>query len=234
MRPGYCSYCQRWLGASHEQAVSVQSMSLDGGERWQAWVSETLGDLLASAAAACSPLTALELSERLSAVNERATDGNIEALGRVAGCTQHQIYLWVKRGTRPHLDMLLRVCFALNLSLVDVLAQGARKLCTVVPKTMRPVNASRRRLYRSPERARLQLALEGALASEEYPQHRWRKSLDAWGIPYPSFSHVMRQPVARSQYVSRPIVIRKRRNGSISWTGCLGTSPFSFSPRAAL
>ena len=170
MRPGYCSHCQRWLGSSNPWEVPDQSPAVDDEERWQAWVSDTLGELLACAATISHLPTTLELSERLSEVIDRATGGNIAAFAWLVGCAQPEILLWVKQETRPHLGMLLRVCFTLNLSLFDLLAPSPKMPHPVTPQPERPLKILRRCLYRSSDRVALQLALDDLLAREEYPQ----------------------------------------------------------------
>ena len=93
MRPGYCSYCQRWLGSSNPWKAPAQAPAVNDEDRWQAWVSETLGELLASAATISYLPTTLELSERLSEVIDRATGGDIAAFAWLAGCAQPEILL---------------------------------------------------------------------------------------------------------------------------------------------
>jgi hypothetical protein len=167
--PGYCSSCQRWLGSSNSGEIRVQSPAVDDEERWQTWVNATLGELLARAATISRRPTTQEVSERLSRVIDQATGGNIAAFGWLVGCAQPEVFLWVKQETRPHLGMLLRVCFTLHLSLFDILAPSPRPLYPIIPDHEFPTNISRRCLYRSSERLAVQLALDDILASADYP-----------------------------------------------------------------
>jgi hypothetical protein len=169
MRPGYCSDCQRWLGSSNLPEAPAQSPAAQDEDRWQVWVSEMLGELLARAATrSCLPTTQ-ELSERLSEVIDRATGGDIAAFAWLTRCAQPEILLWVKQETRPHLGMLLRVCFTLHLALFDLLAPSPRELCPVIPEHERPRKVSRRSLYGASQRMALQLALDDLLARGECP-----------------------------------------------------------------
>lgn len=109
LRPGYCTHCGAWLGAA--AAVPGRSPSGDANVRWQAWVGEVLGELLASAPtlAVFPQRERLIYAARVSA--EQVTGGNLCALGRQIGRHEGVLGDLVAGKSPVILNTLLRLCY---------------------------------------------------------------------------------------------------------------------------
>jgi len=150
-RPGYCPYCQHWLGTPH-----AEKATRDKEERaWQAWVSESLGGLLALSPMMTVPLTRHQVRERLMRAVQKAPQENLK-------------FLPGKAETLPRCEMWLCIGAALGLSPADILVRDE-----VVPSpevmTLAVYPLNKRRPSIRQEKEQLAQVLEAIRASSEYP-----------------------------------------------------------------
>lgn len=137
-RPGYCTFCAWPLFREH-----VERQELIDPETpefvWQQWVTEALGALVAQ----LPSIQACPRRERIRlAVNhavERLADGNIAAFARILDLSRNTVENWCQGKRIPELDMLLRLCYRLNLSVSKVLFQETEAL---QPRLQDPIPAA--------------------------------------------------------------------------------------------
>lgn len=118
VKAGVCPACKRWLGLEPASAQAAESPP--SGR--QLWLAAQLGRLLALAPSLElypeQPMVALNLDRRLA----EAGPGTIQGLARALGLSASPLFGWLKRGHRPHLEILTRICEHLGLSLAEILA----------------------------------------------------------------------------------------------------------------
>lgn len=115
---GYCPACKRWLGGGASPSNPVDGSTREG--RWQVWLTNQVGQLLAGAAtlATCpeQAILAVNLKNSLDTAEPTSTQG----LARELGMSASPLFGWMNRGHHPQLDMLARVCYHLKVSLLDM------------------------------------------------------------------------------------------------------------------
>jgi transcriptional regulator with XRE-family HTH domain len=124
-RPGYCSFCQRWLGEVSEQGF--QCSVIDDEYRWQYWIANEVGAMLA----APPHMPASPQKEKFAAVVEMCldeADGNVSAVSKKLRASRRTIRDW-RHGTQgPQLDSLLRLCSILEISPLQVFSSDCRSI----------------------------------------------------------------------------------------------------------
>jgi AraC-like DNA-binding protein len=117
---GYCSACKRWLGS--EPASTQDNGDSTGAEQGQTWFVDQLGRLLAATPTldTCPEqhVFALNIKSCLAAVEPDSVRG----LARKIGLEASPLFGWMNQGHHPQLDLLARVCYHLDRSLLEVLA----------------------------------------------------------------------------------------------------------------
>ncbi len=123
-RPGYCPFCA-WplFGAQAERRKSVDPETSEFA--WQQWASEALGAVVAWLPSVPGSLGRERIQLAINHSVERLTDGNISAFARLFDLPRNTVENWCRGKRIPELDMLLRLCYRLNLSLTEVLFQKA-------------------------------------------------------------------------------------------------------------
>lgn len=165
-QPSYCTYCQRWLGTSLEDTQASKFFLEDAELMWHQWATDALGSLLAKLPTVPSAPKQQQVSEVLTHVAKQILHGNVAALARTIKLNIPLMGRWTRGERIPQMDTLLQFCYGVGLSPSEVLFNDPSTLQPCV----REVNFSRsRQSHVSIDWERLRLALEKALASEEYP-----------------------------------------------------------------
>jgi hypothetical protein len=163
-RPGYCSTCQQWLG-EHCAVVLSESEALATDElKWHTWIFHNLSDILAAA----PRLSALPLRENIAKgmafCIHQATNGNQQAFARLVYTSITGPCDWLAGRALPQLPMLLRICYCLQIPLLNFLMADFQA-ATAMLLTPLPVSQQSRRTHRPFPAAHLQLLLESALST---------------------------------------------------------------------
>jgi transcriptional regulator with XRE-family HTH domain len=166
-RPGYCAFC---AGPLFGEPVRAQDLiARDTPEfAWQQWVTHALGAIVARL-----PVLSVEpkrdrIRQVVSSVVEQLADGNTAAFARSLGLPRGTVENWRQGKRIPEMDMLLRFCYRLDLSLCEVLFEGKERL---QPSLRDPVPSA---LFPSRKRTAINQAsiahqLEQAASSTENP-----------------------------------------------------------------
>lgn len=167
LRPGYCAACGAWLGAA---AASPAKPTMNEAVKWQMWVAEAVGELLASA----PKLTVLPQRERLVYATtlsvEKMTGHNLRALARLIGRHESVLAGLVAGKSPVVLITLLRLCYVGGVQPLQFLTQAPLALKPRrVPTGQQPLFQKKRvRLARHDDRAYRQ-ALEQVLRRQAPP-----------------------------------------------------------------
>ena len=122
-RPGFCTYCQQWLGKPLGEESEQQPTLAEAELLRQQWVSRNMGALLAlSPTVALSPPRS-RVTFALRAMVGQVTQGNISAFAKTVNIPQQTVSHWVDGRKLPQIEMLLHICSLLDLSLEALLFQ---------------------------------------------------------------------------------------------------------------
>lgn len=111
LRPGYCSHCSRWLGVlPKEEASSDKKICNDNHIKWQNWVINVLGELLAAAPGLTILPERKVIAETLSNF-ATLMNGDINTFVREIVTSTVSMRNWMRGKMPPHLELLLRMCY---------------------------------------------------------------------------------------------------------------------------
>ena len=120
-RPGYCSYCQHWLGLL-PAGRPARSERLDKYElEWQSWVNKAVGPLLAIKELPRILPSRDRLTSAINACVDQAAQGKKEAFARVLGVEGQKVLTWYRGKSIPVFAELLRLCYRLDISPLELL-----------------------------------------------------------------------------------------------------------------
>ena len=124
-RTGHCSRCQQWLGHADDARSLEWEPSEENDLDYQVWVAASLGELIAAAPGLAPLLSKAKFTQTIIDCVNRLAGGNAKALASFIGICANAIYIWQSGETIPRLDVLLRMCFRLNLSVIEFLTGQA-------------------------------------------------------------------------------------------------------------
>lgn len=163
-QPGYCAWCDRWLGSRLPDETCPPTVSEE--VRWHRWVESAVSELLVVA-----PRLSSELRRSNIAVSvEKVMNGNQLALARRIQVTQASVWQWLEGESIPQLGTLLRICFHLDVSPLSFLTgrveTPSHQKEPLVPQPMKKPMARQHKRF---DVERMRSILEAALCSTEEP-----------------------------------------------------------------
>lgn len=117
-RIGFCCRCQYWLGSSCLLG-DAQVMTPQDWE-WQNFVIQELGQLLVHTPYLIEPPQKEQLASNIDVCIQAATLGNAKAFANSLYLSPTVPRDWRTGNALPQLNLLLRVCYRLSISLVDI------------------------------------------------------------------------------------------------------------------
>lgn len=117
-RPGYCTHCQQWLGMS-----AVVQGENEPEMDWLHWSADQVGMLLASASLLTKFPVRGCINGRLVSMLEQVSQGRKMTFARLVGLSPKLVGNWFYLQQIPGVENLLRVCFAVNISLQDLFTE---------------------------------------------------------------------------------------------------------------
>jgi transcriptional regulator with XRE-family HTH domain len=166
-RPGYCAFC---AGPLFGEPVRTQDLiSRDTPEfAWQQWATHALGAIVAQLPVLSAEPKRERIRQVVSNAVEQLADGNATAFARSLGLPRGTVENWRQGKRIPEMDMLLRLCYRLDLSLCEVLFEREERLQPSLRDPVPPaLFSSRKRTAINQES--ISLSLEQAANSAEYP-----------------------------------------------------------------
>ncbi len=182
-RAGYCSNCGAWLGAIPCDDVCNHGALSRNEWKYRTWLVDTVGELIAATPHFLSPLPRENIAKSLRIAVDVITKGNIAAFARWIEMPKNTVWLWHAGEVLPQLDVLLRVCYCLGVSLLDFLTQ---QIIPIEPHQIighRP--PTRQCIERAPSKPfdsnKVQQALLSALNTQEEPPPTMKKVAEELG-----------------------------------------------------
>ena len=199
-RAGYCSYCQRWLGLESVRAKAMVACLEETEWGWQQWVAEALGVVLALLPSVPVLPERQRVRQVVAHAVEQISAGDLPAFARTLALSRNTIYYWCQGEQIPDIDMLLRVCCRLGLSLRDFFFQEVDTLRPQLQETAKPPSMVFTKRWMIQEEQVYQV-LEQAAASNEQPPPTLR--LVALRIGHTSLVLYKIHPTACREIVAR-------------------------------
>lgn len=171
-RPGYCSKCGEWLGINQcfktftngEASIKVR---LD----WQSWTAHVVGELISAAQSFESAPSKENITKSINLVIEKVAENNAAAFSRLMGVPKNSLWMWQSTNTLPELNILLKICYELEISLVEFLTPK-----NLVTKSFTKISQKYLQLSRTPrvspkafDQYQVKDALLAILAGNEEP-----------------------------------------------------------------
>ncbi|MGC2236560.1 MAG: TniQ family protein [Pyrinomonadaceae bacterium] len=120
---GFCSRCGFWLGMSKE-FKSKFSIQLSKKEiKWNLFVSQEIGKLIAVISNPGTTSFTNATFQTIKQCVKIATNGGISPFARLIEIPLITFYGWYKGTVKPHLIDILRICYCLNLTLLEFFTQ---------------------------------------------------------------------------------------------------------------
>ncbi|MBE9229916.1 TniQ family protein [Phormidium sp. LEGE 05292] len=164
-RPGYCSKCLTWLGKIPDSLLEA-SLALDKQEQaWQTFVHQNLAQLLAAAPSLPSPVPRENIARGVNLCINAVTGGNAKAFADLLCYSASVPGEWRRGNALPQLDLLFRLCYCLQIPLLEFLT-GKVVLDQPVSLIPLPPHQSTRKKYRPFDSALVQSLLEAALQKD--------------------------------------------------------------------
>lgn len=182
-RPGYCGRCGRWLGVPlEEEPVSDEALT-EEELRSQTWIVQALGELLVAAPRLSSPPERRLVTQSIAACVEQTSEGSANAMACELGLKASTLQHWRAGQSIPCPRLLLRLCHCLGITPLQILTNSICVLAPTVanlPELRQPLRRSA--AARQPINvAEVQRALEGVLASDEFPPPSMREVANRLG-----------------------------------------------------
>lgn len=122
-RPGFCSYCQCWLGLPHNARPKRSEQLSEQELAWQTWVGKAAGALLAVRESLGLPARD-RLTRAIVACVEQVAQGKKYTFAEILGVDPVKIHSWYAGRSIPVFAELLRLCYRLGIFPLALLTAG--------------------------------------------------------------------------------------------------------------
>jgi transcriptional regulator with XRE-family HTH domain len=167
-RPGYCSYCHRWLGHAQEMVQSPNIFFSEEAWAWQQWVTQSLGSLLARTPTIVAPPTKNQAITVLRRYIQQVVGRKAHVFGKLLGVSREMVGHWLHEEKLPQIEVLLRISYVADVPLDELLLADAEELPPPLRDTSNLQSHAKKEQQPSDVKY-LQQALEDILTRNEYP-----------------------------------------------------------------
>jgi AraC-like DNA-binding protein len=119
--PGFCSYCQAWLGATGEQAALKGSGADIGDSDYELWAADQIGSLIAAAPTLCAAPDRQNVATAIKYCRDILMEGNGSILSHLLGVTNTTGPHWCQGKSVPSLSTLVRLSYLTRVPLLKLL-----------------------------------------------------------------------------------------------------------------
>jgi transcriptional regulator with XRE-family HTH domain len=114
-KPGHCAWCQRWLGKS------LSAVNAPVADPYEIWCSNEAASLVGAMPTAPDILPEDTVARGLQSLFGARAALNLSSIADFSGCTRRSIGMWLEGVTRPRLESLFRLCYAFNITPVQLM-----------------------------------------------------------------------------------------------------------------
>jgi TniQ len=173
-QPGYCVWCNRWLGKLERSVEEHQLEREDEEWQWQRWVGNAVGELLAVAPSFSVPPSRDRIATVISMYLERRAGSSVSILARLLQLHRKTVWEWLRGQKIPQLGTLAQVCAHLRISLACLLTGDSEAVDAIqrnISLQPLPSKAPKRQFRKMDSQVsqRLQSALEAIVRNPEIP-----------------------------------------------------------------
>lgn len=175
--PGYCMWCNRWLGGDGPAEGEGPNSREDEEWAWQRWVASTLGELLTSAPRLSALPHRSKFATAMTAYLNEIAEGSISILARRLHVGWKTAQEWLRGEQLPQLGTLVQLCAYLETSPLRLLTGNTEAATTKRPILLcePPLSEVSRRRLRKMDTAWLRSSLEEILQNAEDPPPSMRE-----------------------------------------------------------
>lgn len=209
-RPGYCSYCQRWLGQPGSQVRQTPTKPAKEW-CWQQWVTQALGEVLASIPSALIRPERGRISQVVRHAVQQLGAGNLSDFSRLLGMPRNSVDWWYQGERIPECSKLLWFCHRIGLSLKQFLFDeiDLLRFSLQEPLLSEPPLAQRATF----DTEQISQALEQILMDNEQPPPTLRMAKQRLKLSYPTLYKV--HPAACHEIAARyKAYVQQRKEAS--------------------
>ncbi|MBU0593650.1 MAG: TniQ family protein [Gammaproteobacteria bacterium] len=128
----HCSYCGSWLGQKDEVAVQKPIFS---PTRFDQFAADAVAEMIREGSDVLAYASYPRLQQRLKEYAELLTAGVCSEFERLVGFRHSVLSNWIKRDTRPKIQLLFLFCFRLETSPVRLLRED---IPATIPQIIQP------------------------------------------------------------------------------------------------
>ncbi len=114
-RVGYCPHCNGWLGNFSQDNYRYSESELTQ----HIWIGKTIGELISCASEKSNLVENSDISKSLKFIINNIYEGNITRFAKFFGLPKNTVWMWCKAKSLPEFRNLLKICYCLDISLLD-------------------------------------------------------------------------------------------------------------------
>lgn len=119
--PGFCSYCQAWLGATGEQAVLEGDGAIIGDLNYELWAAEQIGGMIAASPILRAAPGRQDVATAIKHCCDILMEGNGSILSHLLGVAKTTGPHWCQGKSVPSLSTLVRLSYFTRVPLLKLL-----------------------------------------------------------------------------------------------------------------
>lgn len=120
IKNGFCPRCYSWLGKATDELAS-KTVLTDSELEWQAFIYDNVGELIGTDNNKKGAASKSNIAEWLHIRADEVFNGKVDLLAEALGNSNFTVRSWFYDGVTPKLSNLLRICYCLNIRLVNLL-----------------------------------------------------------------------------------------------------------------
>lgn len=124
VNPGFCSRCHIWLGMPLSELSKFPIQTCNEEFEWNLFVSKEIGELISFISDNQTQPFSIPLNQIIKLCVERATNGNKMGFSRLIVVNEKTFRGWYHGEVKPYLRDMLKICYCLNLKLVEFLTRS--------------------------------------------------------------------------------------------------------------
>jgi hypothetical protein len=137
--PGFCPYCNLWLGNSSSNVSDEDAILTDKQLDWQRYLVNQLGDVFTAIYQGTS-LPRQLAADVISTCVQRTTRGDLKTfVSRFSSACYATIHNWLNKSKPPQIGSLIEICYRTGVPIKEVLCR--ERNADVIPPEFAPIRS---------------------------------------------------------------------------------------------